>query len=857
VYALFSLLALPAAAQLDPGGWGPDVQLTSFPVSCQSAAIVRDSRGVYHQMLRRIISDRPDSDLVLRTSRQILTGWSDPITVRSGEGADNVCFSIALDSRDRMQCIYSDDKQGNFENFYMYSDNLGTTWTTPLRLTNNAGASWNCSVATRGNNVYLLWDSDTSLMPGWVSYNPQLFFRASFDRGKTWQAEKQVIPSERTSSAWSPSIYLDSRGTIHVFYHDSRGGARELFYCYSTNQGDSWSTETAITPDDDTLSELPAVVFDPQERFHLFWLDHRIADNLGIYHCMAADSVYDGVQAWTSATRVCDYTPFTPSQSGIRREYVMVVGAPTAAWYNGLLHLAWSNYRADEDPGGHTTEISWLFWTYSRDNGTSWSAIQCISNVDSNSANISSGIFEDKLSLFWRDNRTGLEQMFAKVLGKPGAWAKAGCLANNARYLAGWTRDYNPNPFRRHAVLPGVVASLTEDINLDGKVELVAVAPPNLIAYDQDGQVLWAVNPVAKWGVLAPTARLLPVVDVADVTGDGRPDIIVSVTASPLNGSADGECALLIYAGDRSHQRTIPTVRARGLYPRNAADIDDDARAEILCALDAAQTTPGLIVYNGENGSLSGRYLAGDVLEPRIVGDINNDGNPEIVCSNPITSAGRTAVNGIDDGHAYAVALSDRLQRRWLARLGAAGGVGLAQMPSGSPPYRVANWCVPGTNGGTSVGLSVHDPATGSCLTSAPLCGSLPGGYLVSADLDGDGQAELVGGVEGRRVARFSFGLAREAESTSTLDLYCLADVNGDHKTEVIGADGDRIVILDGNLRSIWTARAGGPIRNIYATDFGVDGNNDLVVQTATATEIWLHAGKMAADSWVLYDEKR
>ena len=68
---------------------------------------------------------------------------------------------------------------GNFDIFFAVSNNNGTSFGTPINISNNTGGSSNPQIAASGNNVYVTWQDDT---PG----NSDIFFAVSNNNGTSF-----------------------------------------------------------------------------------------------------------------------------------------------------------------------------------------------------------------------------------------------------------------------------------------------------------------------------------------------------------------------------------------------------------------------------------------------------------------------------------------------------------------------------------------------------------------------------------------------------------------------------------------------------------------------------------------------
>ena len=74
---------------------------------------------------------------------------------------------------------------GNIDIFFAASNNNGTSFGTPINLSNNTGCSFTPQIAASGNNVYVTWQDDT---PG----NDDIFFAASNNNGTSFGTSNKL-----------------------------------------------------------------------------------------------------------------------------------------------------------------------------------------------------------------------------------------------------------------------------------------------------------------------------------------------------------------------------------------------------------------------------------------------------------------------------------------------------------------------------------------------------------------------------------------------------------------------------------------------------------------------------------------
>ena len=797
-----------------------------------------DSEGKFHKVFSWGQS-ATTQQVFYTESDHLLREWTTPtlaLADMKDEGGgwlgEEPCPIMFIGDQNRYHCILNQVSGNNYQFFYMKSDDEGKTWSyPPSGLSASVNEAFNSDFMTSGTHVYFIWDDDRGGSPGW-SYVPVIYFRCSYDNGDTWETEYRLSPA----GGWYPKIVMDSRGTLHANWQDSKDGAAEQYYSFSTDRGKTWAPEIRITEDDDIVSELSEMLVGPDDRIHLFWLDQRPpnnADNPGIYHSMSVGQAYNGAEAWTPPEKISDFTPPFISSGGKGKTKAVEYhfGTPAVCVRDGIMHLLWANYKQVETPGQPLKDISYLFWCYSRNGGDTWSSPNCIDNVESNSAIPRAYLYNNTLALFWRDDRTGVASTWVKFLDKRKSWPHDGANLAHTRYFdSPCTATLEGLFWPKACISSNVQYCLTEDIDSDGLLDLAAVDDKYLTLYDEWGNVLWQVDPIKDAGLNHESAQMAPMIDIADVDGDTWNDVVVSIMGALTREDGQTTAILMTYSGNGVLGKIIDTGIPGVLSPMNSFDIDDDSRAEIVCAVESSVTSGGLVLFNGEDGSLYGRIKTEKDLRPKVVSDINNDGDNEIVCQ-----------GSDNEAHVFAQAFDINLLPLWTCPLGSGGNVILSDMPTGNPPDKIL---VTGTftdAPGADLRLAICDGTTGDIedLTS-PILHSKYKGDIASADLDGDNNIEIACTTTTDTVGLFSLEtLDNEKQSTDTLLVRCLADINGDGEIEIIGNSGAYMIVLDHNLNLIRKINTLAPIDNIIASDFGTDNVNDIIVRTSSNLQVW------------------
>ena len=98
-----------------------------------------------------------------------------------------------------MYVIWHDDVLGNGQILYRKSTNAGSIFGSTINISNNPEEwwSWISSIAAIGNNVYIVWGTDTQ-------GNAEIFFRISRNGGSTFESAINISNDETISA--DPSI---------------------------------------------------------------------------------------------------------------------------------------------------------------------------------------------------------------------------------------------------------------------------------------------------------------------------------------------------------------------------------------------------------------------------------------------------------------------------------------------------------------------------------------------------------------------------------------------------------------------------------------------------------------------------
>ncbi len=405
------------------------------------------------------------------------------------------------------------------------------------------------------------------------------------------------------------------------------------------------------------------------------------------------------------------------------------------------------------------------------------------------------------------------------------------------------------------------------DVNGDGKPDLlVANECATTVSCSNGGVAVFLGNGNGTFQgavIYAPGGYLAYSLAVSDVNQDGKPDVIAANQCDSLQdcnlGSDTGEVGVLLGNGDGTFQAAL-AYNSGGENPTSVTvgDVNGDGIPDLLVALQCASNTDcstggvGVLLGNGDGTFQTAvNYSSGGESASSVaIGDMNGDGNPDLLIANVCASSSDCSTGGaavlLGNGNGTFQAAVSYSSGGYVAHWVAVGDVN----GDGKPDVLVANELAANVNSANGTAAVLLGNGDGTLRTAVTYASG--GMYTLSvavADLNADGKPDLL--VENQCASQGNCtsstmsvllgngdGTFQTAKTATTPPFgsiigsgaVALADFNGDGKLDVASGSGEFVLLGngDGTFQTAVALGAGGV--GIATGDFNRDGKPDLAV---------------------------
>ena len=194
-------------------------------------------------------------DIFIKKSVDNGTTFGSPVNLSNNPGFSEHPQIAAYDNN--VYAIWADDSSGNKEVLFIRSEDNGTTFGNIKNLSNNTSDSFNQEIAVFGDNVYVVWLDQSE------GDNAKIFLKASDDGGATFGRTVNISSNANHETFPKVAAYKDS---VYIAWNmaDAQPDRRDnegLFFVRSLDRGTTFDNMTKLNPENDS-GEVQVAAFD-------------------------------------------------------------------------------------------------------------------------------------------------------------------------------------------------------------------------------------------------------------------------------------------------------------------------------------------------------------------------------------------------------------------------------------------------------------------------------------------------------------------------------------------------------------------------------------------------------------------
>jgi hypothetical protein len=371
--------------------WETDTRLTYADETSTPGASNTWSIAAHHDSVYIVWMDARDGNSEIYFKRSLDAGMTWEPDVRLTDDPSVSGLPSILVHYTNIHVAWFDMRAGqnNYEIYYKRSTDAGETWGPDTRLTFDPNISWYQSLALTGSNLHVVWRESRD-------GNYDIFYKRSTDQGITWGADTNL--TQAPGSSETPCITACG-DMLHVLWFDNRdGGAYEIYYKRSTDQGLTWEPDVRLTYDAGVSFGPCAVARDSM--VHVVFQDSRYGNWELFYLCSTDYGV-----TWGSEVRLTNASETSE--------------APSVAVSASNIHVTWWDNR----DGNYE-----IYYKTSTDLGITWQPDERLTNDGSWSQDPHVAAADSMLHVIWKDGRAGNDEIYYRrnPTGNPGVKENGG-----------------------------------------------------------------------------------------------------------------------------------------------------------------------------------------------------------------------------------------------------------------------------------------------------------------------------------------------------------------------------------------------------------------------------------------------
>ncbi len=175
---------------------------------------------------------------------------------------------LGRDGQGNYHIVWQDDRNGNWDIYYLKVDTEGFKLLNDTRITTYSGDDINPDIVTDNDTVYIVWQREIN--GTWSIY----FSRISYTQ-EDIQIEVPPKPLAKDGdNCTEPKLAMDNRGYLHLVWQEYRNGNWDIMYQLFNRKGEPLISPVDVSQDESN-STRPAIVVDDENSASIFWIDER------------------------------------------------------------------------------------------------------------------------------------------------------------------------------------------------------------------------------------------------------------------------------------------------------------------------------------------------------------------------------------------------------------------------------------------------------------------------------------------------------------------------------------------------------------------------------------------------------
>jgi flagellar hook assembly protein FlgD len=179
-------------------------------------------------------------DVLFFSSASSGSSWSSPLNL-SNDGNANFP-QIAADSLANLYVVWQDNSTGHTQVLFVKSTDAGQTWSAAINVSNDSGNAGLPHLALDSlGDIDVVWQDTTGLS------ETDVFFSTSADGGNTFSTPVDVSNTPNAASQYASVAVNNSTGTVYVMWQEAGSAGAVADLSSTTNGGSSFATPTSLT----------------------------------------------------------------------------------------------------------------------------------------------------------------------------------------------------------------------------------------------------------------------------------------------------------------------------------------------------------------------------------------------------------------------------------------------------------------------------------------------------------------------------------------------------------------------------------------------------------------------------------